>query len=257
MRADFESQYHRVETEHWWFVGRRDLLVRLIRDAGAARSSRILDIGCAGGATIRRLQREGYTNVTGIDLSAEAVARCREQGLEAVHQMDAQAPGFPAASFDLILASDVLEHVADERRAARAWLELLKPHGCLIALVPAFMVLWSAHDEANHHRKRYRLAELRHCLEECGFETLRASYWNFLLFLPAALLRLLQRMRPGRKTQSAELDLPPGLLNSVLAGTLRGENRLLCAGLSLPWGLSALVVARRPAMPAEAITDNA
>ena len=246
MRADFESQYHRVESDHWWFAGRRDLLSNLLRDAGAGRSSRILDVGCSGGATIRRLRREGYADVVGIDLSPEAIARCRRAGLQDVHEMDAQRPEFPDQSFDVILASDILEHVPDEAAAVRAWFRLLRPDGLLVALVPAFMALWSPHDEANQHRKRYRLGELRRCLEECGFETKRASYWNFLLFLPAALIRALQRLVPPLGRSHPDLRVPAAFVNALLAAVLFGENRLLRAGISWPWGLSALVVARRP-----------
>lgn len=160
--------------------------------------------------------------------------------------MDAQAPDFPPGSFDIILASDILEHLADERAAVIAWFRLLRPRGVLIALVPAFMALWSPHDEANHHRKRYRLDELRGCLENAGFEIQRASYWNFLLFLPAAALRLAQRLAQRLGRSRIDVHLPPAPVNGLLAALLRAENRLLRAGLSWPWGLSALVIARRP-----------
>lgn len=247
MRADFESRYHRVEDEHWWFVGRRDLLCGLVRDARMGPDSRILDVGCSGGATLRRLEEDGYTAVTGIDLSPEAVSRCRARGLANVYAMDAQRPDFPDQSFDLILASDILEHVPDEGAAVHAWYRLLKPRGVLIALVPAFMALWSPHDEANHHHRRYRLRELRSRLEAAGFETHRASYWNFLLFLPACVVRGLQRLIPALGRGSPDLAVPPGTANRLLSGLLTGENRLLLAGLRWPFGLSALVVARRPA----------
>lgn len=247
MRGDFEQRYHRVEDEHWWFVGRRDLLCRLVQDARMSPDSPILDVGCAGGATIRRLQHDGYTAVTGIDLSAEAVARCRQAGLADVHAMDAQRPAFPDGSFDLILASDILEHVPDEAAAVNAWYRLLRPRGVLIALVPAFMSLWSPHDEANHHHRRYRLGELQGRLEAAGFETHRASYWNFLLFLPACVVRLVQRLWPALGRRSPDLRVPPRAANQLLSGLLEGENRLFQAGLNWPFGLSALVVARRPA----------
>jgi 2-polyprenyl-3-methyl-5-hydroxy-6-metoxy-1,4-benzoquinol methylase len=251
MRPEFENRYHKVEAEHWWFVGRRDLLSSLLRDADPDPLSRILDVGCAGGATLRRLRADGYTQVVGIDLSPEAIARCRDSGLQDTYEMDAQKPAFPDGSFDVILASDILEHVPDERAALQAWFRLLRPRGTLIALVPAFMALWSPHDEANHHHRRYRLAELRRCLEASGFETRRASYWNFLLFVPAALVRIIQRMMPGATADHVDLRVPPSFANALLASLLRGENRLLRAGLSWPFGLSALVVARRPGSLAE------
>lgn len=246
MHPEFENRYHQVEAGHWWFLGRRDLLCALVGDAGATPLTRILDVGCSGGALLRRLRADGYRRVVGIDRSPEAIARCRGSGLEDVHAMDAQQPDFPDGSFDIILASDILEHLPDERAAARAWLRLLRPGGVLIALVPAFMALWSPHDEANQHRTRYRLRELRACLEAAGFETRRASYWNFLLCLPAALLRLAQRAVPALGRARIDLDLPPAPVNGLLAAVLRAENRLLRAGLSWPWGLSAMVIARRP-----------
>jgi SAM-dependent methyltransferase len=246
MRPEFMDRYHRVETEHWWFAGRRHLLTGLLEQAEATPSSRILDVGCSAGATICHLQARGYRQVTGIDISATAIERCRAQGLSDVHVMDGQDPAFPEGSFDVILASDVLEHVPDERAAVGAWFRLLRPGGVLIALVPAFMALWSPHDEANHHRKRYRLRELRDCVEGGGFSTERASYWNFLLFLPAAGLRVVQRLLPRMASGHADLEVPPAVANRALRIVLAGENRLLCAGLSWPWGLSALVTARRP-----------
>jgi SAM-dependent methyltransferase len=250
MRRDFEDRYHHVENEHWWFAGRRDLLSLMLRRANAGPACRVLDVGCSAGATIRRLQRDGYISVVGIDISPQAIERCRNQGLQEVHVMDGQAPDFPDGSFDVILASDVLEHVPDERAAVGAWFRLLRPGGLLIALVPAFMALWSAHDEANHHRKRYRLGELRACFEAGGFRTERASYWNFLLFLPAAALRLLQRFLPSSGAGDAELTVPAAPANWLFRTTLFIENRLLGAGISWPWGLSAMVAVRRPLAPA-------
>lgn len=247
MRTDFEGLYHDVEDRHWWFIGRRDLLVRLVRESSPDPASRILDIGCSGGATIRRLRECGYRNVTGIDISPQAIARCRQQGLDNVHEMDAQAPDFPAAGFDVILASDVLEHVDDEQAALSAWFALLRPGGLLIALVPAFMALWGPHDEANEHRRRYRLPELRQAVARGGFVTQRAAYWNFLLFPPAAVLRLAQRVLPARERPSLELRLPVQPLNLLLQSVLLAENRFLRGGLDWPWGLSALVTARKPA----------
>jgi SAM-dependent methyltransferase len=246
METDFENSYHQAEAKHWWFVGRRDLIIALLRETNADSGSRILDVGCAGGTTIQQLNEAGFAHVSGIDISGEAIAQCRRIGLRDVYQMDAQAPDFPDDSFDIIVASDVLEHVSDENAAVREWFRILSPGGCLIALVPAFMALWSAHDEANQHRKRYRLHELRQCFAACGFETQRASYWNFLLFVPAAMVRMLQRAMADNDQPIVELRVPPSMINIMFSSLLRGENRMLTAGVNWPWGLSALVVARRP-----------
>ena len=137
--------------------------------------------------------------------------------------MDAQAPDFPDANFDIIVASDVLEHISDQDSVAREWFRMLSPGGILIALVPAFMALWSSHDEANQHRKRYRLHELRQCLEASGFEAQRASYWNFLLFVPAAMVRMLQRTISGHRQVDVNLRLPPSFANQFFSFPTRSN----------------------------------
>jgi SAM-dependent methyltransferase len=194
------------------------------------------------------LRQGGYTNLTGIDISPEAIALCRERNLGDVRVMDAQQPDFPPASFDIITASDVLEHLPDAPRAVAAWRQLLRPGGTMMVFVPAFMFLWSGHDEVNHHFHRYRAGELAALLRAAGFEIQREGYWNFFLFPPVALLRLARRLvaASAKKPPVGDIKPVPTPLNSLLIFLLRLENRLMLAGLNFPWGISAMVIARKP-----------
>ena len=248
MNKDFERTYHEVESTHWWFVARRALVKDLVCRAAPDRQSAILEIGCSGGPLLQQLRAGGYTNLTGIDISSEAIALCRGRGLGNVSVMDAQQPDFPPASFDVITASDVLEHLADAPRAVAAWHKLLRPGGTAIVFVPAFKFLWSSHDVVNHHFHRYCAAELAALLRAAGFEIQRQGYWNFFLFLPVALVRLAKRLVPGaaEKFPTGDIKPVPSPLNALLIFLLRLENRLLLAGLNFPWGVSAAVVARKP-----------
>ncbi|HEX9047177.1 MAG TPA: class I SAM-dependent methyltransferase, partial [Verrucomicrobiae bacterium] len=141
MNKDYEKIYHEVEAAHWWFVARRDLVKELVCRAAPNRAAAILEIGCSGGPLLRQLRESGYANLTGIDISAEAIALCQERQLGRVAVMDAQQPDFPPESFDVITASDVLEHLADAPRALAAWQALLRPGGAAIIFVPAFQFL--------------------------------------------------------------------------------------------------------------------
>jgi SAM-dependent methyltransferase len=248
MNKDFEKTYHEVEATHWWFVSRRTLVKDLVCLAAPDRQSAILEIGCSGGPLLRQLRAVGYTNLTGIDISPEAIALCRDHNLGHVSVMDAQQPDFPPASFDVITASDVLEHLADAPRAVAAWHKLLRPGGTALVFVPAFKFLWSSHDVVNHHFHRYRAAELAGLLRAAGFEIQRQGYWNFFLFLPVALVRLAKRLVPGpaEKFPAGDINPVPPLLNSLLVYLLRLENRVLLAGLNFPCGVSAAVIARKP-----------
>jgi SAM-dependent methyltransferase len=248
MNKDFEEIYHRVESTHWWFVARRGLVKSLVCRAAPDRRSAILEIGCSGGPLLQVLRESGYTNLTGIDLSPEAVALCRERNLGEVRVMDAQRPDFPPASFDVITASDVLEHLADAGRAVAAWRTLLRPGGTVLIWVPAFKFLWSEHDEVNRHAHRYRAGELADLLRGAGFQIERRGYWNFFLFLPVALLRLARRLVRGgsQSVPKGDFGPVPALLNSLLIALLGLENRLIVGGVNFPWGVSAMVIARKP-----------
>ncbi|MEO6036217.1 MAG: class I SAM-dependent methyltransferase [Verrucomicrobiota bacterium] len=248
MKKEYEEQYHSLEEKHWWFLGRRHLVRQLVLQSNADRNCRILEIGCSGGPLIQQLHADGYANITGIDISAEAIALSRRRGLRNVHVMDAQNPTFPDESFDLITASDVLEHLSDAPRALREWHRLLRPGGVLIVFVPAFMFLWTAHDEVNKHFQRYRRDELNRLIEKTSFDVRRSSYWIFLLFFPVALVRSLRKLFPvSRQTEThGDLNQPPAFLNQFLFALLRFENNGICRGINWPFGLSAMTIAHKP-----------
>ncbi len=248
MNKDFEKLYHEVEATHWWFITRREVLKKLVSLAAPDHKSAILEIGCSGGSLMQELRNGGYTELTGIDISPEAIALCRKRNLGDVRVMDAQQPEFPCASFDVITASDVLEHLADAPRAVAAWRQLLRPGGTMMVFVPAFNLLWSGHDEINHHYRRYRAGELASLLRAAGFQIQRQSYWNFFVFPAVALLRLGRRLAAttAEKRPVGDIQPVPLPLNSLLIFVLRLENRLLLTCLYFPWGISAMVIARKP-----------
>jgi SAM-dependent methyltransferase len=247
MKPDYEELYHRIEDQHWWHVSRRHIVRDLVRQVNADHCCDVLEIGCSGGILLRQLHNDGYTRVTGIDISADAIARCAYNGLTNVYEMDARQPHFAAESFDVIIASDVLEHIADTAESLRAWHRLLRPFGVLIVFVPAFQFLWSIHDIVNNHEKRYTLRELTSLLIDAGFHVERRGYWNFAAFLPVLAVRLaLKLLRVSRDSAAHDgMAIPPKFLNILLAGLMRFENRLICAGVRWPWGVSAMAIGRK------------
>jgi hypothetical protein len=126
-----------------------------------------------------------------------------------------------------------------------AWHALLRPGGTIIAFVPAFMALWSEHDVVNHHQHRYRLNELSQAFRQARFRVVRSSYWNFILFPPTALVRVLKRSLSGSTngvTGQGDLALPATAINGLLLRVLKFENFLMRHGVTWPWGVSAMVV---------------
>ena len=252
MDLTYEAKYHQLEEQHWWFASRRDAVYDLIRSLNLPTTTAILEIGCSGGPLMQRLRAAGFDDLTGIDVSAPAIELAQARGVPHVAVMDGAALKFADGRFDLVIASDVLEHIEDEAKALREWTRVLKPGGQLLVFVPAHQYLWSEHDVVNHHFRRYSRQGLVAALERAGLRTLRSSFWNAAMYFPTAALRLGKRLLSGpvspRKKPGATGDLHHfgGPANRVLLHWVKAENRLL-RHLNLPLGVSVFALARKPA----------
>lgn len=245
MEDRFRDDYLRSEDESWWVRGRSDAVIRLLDAHRVSRDARILDIGCSGGPMLAALRDHGFTEISGIDVSEEAVGRCRARGLDA-QVMDAGALEFPAATFDVLIASDVLEHLADDRAGLETWRRTLKPSGLLLVFVPAHPYLWSEHDVVNQHHRRYRPGELESRVREAGFEVLRSGFWNNLLLIPATAVRSVQKVLTalGARNEKHTVAIPPRPVSRILERLLVLENQRIAEGRGLAFGVSAFAVAR-------------
>jgi SAM-dependent methyltransferase len=245
LRPAFYSEYFRIEDRHWWFLGRRRILIRLL-DRALPRSSegrRILDIGCGTGTMVQQLER--YGSVLGIDADHDAVRFCRERGVDNVQQASGDDLPFDEGSFDLVTALDVLEHMEDDAAGLSEIHRVLRPGGTLVLTVPAYRFLWGAQDEISHHYRRYTRGELTGRLADAGFSVQRASYFNALLFPVIAAVRLARRLRPAPAELRSDFEMtPPGRLNRAL-GWLFGREAELVGRVNLPFGVSIVTVASR------------
>ena len=203
---------------------------------------KVLDVGCGTGATLVALDE--VADVTGIELDAGAVAFCKERGLEQVVEGSAESLPFADGSFDMVFALDVIEHLDDDEVGLREFSRVLKPGGKLVVTVPAYQFLWSQHDEALHHRRRYTRSQLLRVLKSTGFHIQRASYYNTLLFPLVAAVRLMQRVLPTDGPAKSDVSLPPRWLNGLLYNVLASE-RFALRGLRLPFGVSLIAVATK------------
>lgn len=240
MEKQFEALYHELERHHWWFNSRRKQVLEM---AGPLKGEKILDVGCASGLLLEDLVAVGMekSDLYGIDVSEEAIEKCHAKGFQHTYVMDGAAISLEKGSFDLIIASDCLEHIEQDEKALENWFSLLKPGGRIIVFVPAFMSLWSAHDVVNYHFRRYTRQELTTKARKAGFEIHKKGYWNFFLFVPIYLVRSLKNLF-GEKSvdpekMSSDLQPTPAPINQVLKWLLRLEAFLL-RFVSFPVGVS-------------------
>jgi len=232
-----------IEADHWWFRGRRRILAGLIGDLSLPARAKILEVGCGTGGNLAMLARFG--EVAGLEPDADSRAYAGEKtGVCVKGGSLPDALPFAGASFDLVCAFDVIEHVEADGPALTALAALLKPGGRLVATVPAYPWMWSRHDELHHHKRRYRLGGFRRLAEAAGLRVERASYFNTLLFGPIAGVRL-AKLATGSKTADDD-RIPTAPVNGLL-GAVFGSELAWLRRASLPFGVSILVVARRPA----------
>ena len=224
---------------HWWFRGRLAVILASLQRALPPRRVHLLEIGCGTGNVLAALGRFG--EAVGMETHPDLVAAARAAGLDV---RVGRLPGdlvVPRGWADVVLLLDVLEHLDDDAAALQTARRALGADGLLVVTVPAYQWLWSAHDVALGHRRRYTARGLRRLVETAGFSVVRVSYFNTLLFPAVALARAWKRWRGDPRH---DLRRPAPALNRALERLFALERHIVPRG-ALPFGGSLLLVARR------------
>ena len=241
MERKVYEQMAELDQRHWWFTARRRILAELIeRVVQPPKDARILELGAGTGHNLSMLSRFGTVEASELDSVARKLASER-LGREVKEAALPDLSMFPADSYDLIALLDVLEHVPDDKGSLAAIRGRLKPGGALLLTVPANRWMWSAHDVAHHHHRRYRKSEIEKLALDAGFRIELLSPFNSLLFPPIAAVRLL-----GKVTGKDDSDdaMPGALVNRTL-DTIFGLERSLIGRVPMPFGVSLVAVLRR------------
>jgi SAM-dependent methyltransferase len=237
---------YELEESHWWHIGRRRIIASFVKEICervADHRPRILDVGCGTGGNLKLLSQFG--DAEGVDISADALAFCRERGLK-VKAGAAEDLPYEDATFDLVTALDVVEHLDDDVAGLREMRRVLRPGGRVLIFVPTFMWLWGVQDDISHHRRRYRLPELRRALTEAGFKVERTTYANITFLPPTFLGRVFMRLTGIKPESEAHINI--SALNPLFARILGAEATFL-RFMNFPIGVSGLCVARAGSSP--------
>lgn len=249
MRPSELRKMRKLEDTYWWFVGRRRLVRNLIGRFAPDQPRLILDAGCGTGGTLDQLR--GMGELWGCDVAPEALAACRARGFDNINRSPVEELNYPDERFDVVISCDVIEHIEADRQALQEMARVLRPGGILVLTVPAHPRLWSAHDEALDHKRRYEAGVLRELVEGAGLDIelySKAVAIAMPAILGAVAYRRLLRLFSGGSGEPAEqtaLFELPRPLNRALIWLLDVEAWLM-RYISLPLGASLVAVARKP-----------
>ncbi len=240
MESKVYKEFKEIEERHWWFVSRREILRSFLSDLFPQKKSRrSLDIGSGPGINLPMIG-EFSDNLVCVEPSLDSANEIKEKfrNVEVFHGT------FPEVSvegeFDLITMFDVIEHIDDESSVLSAIKKYLSPNGICVVTVPAYMFLWSEHDDIVHHKRRYTKSQLVEVVERSGFSVLRVSYFNTFLFIPIALVRILKNTF-GWGRNNSDFSITPVWANALLRLVFLLEKSFL-RYMNFPFGVSIICV---------------
>jgi SAM-dependent methyltransferase len=219
-----------LEDRHWWYRERRAILRRELRRLPGP--GRALDIGAAGGGNTRVLEAHGWQAIA-LEYSDSAADVALSRGIRVI-RADARELPMRSGTCGLVTALDVLEHIDEDYLAAAEIARVLQPGGTALIAVPCDMALWSAHDDAVGHLRRYSRSGLAGLVQKAGLTVERMWSWNVLL-RPAVAMR-----RKG--STGSDLGEVPAVTNGLLTAVVLAERYLPVK--SWP-GVSLVLRARR------------
>src|SRR3989449_2772319 len=168
------------DRRHWWFRGRLAVLLAILRRVLPPGHARLLELGCGTGTVLAALAEFGEAG--GMEPHPDLAAVARSAGLDVRPGRLPNDLVVPPGWADAVLLLDVIEHLDDDVAALETARRALRPGGLLVITVPAYRWLWSGHDVALGHRRRYTARGLARLVERAGFHVVHASYFNTLLF---------------------------------------------------------------------------
>lgn len=238
--SDRLSRIRSMERWHFWFVGRRALINRLLSKYAQVETDRLLDLGCGSGLMVETLMHQGH-RVIGLDLRPEGLIATR-QGASLASLVQSEVTRLPLVGncFGAVIMLDLLEHV-DDLTALEQVHRILRPGGWALITVPAMPSLWSYRDVAAGHLRRYTWQQLHGAVTKARLVIEEMHYYQFLLLPFIVFTRWL-----GRKTPmpSEWEEKPMPILNRLFTWITNIEIRL---GDQVRWpcGSSLVVVCRK------------
>jgi 2-polyprenyl-3-methyl-5-hydroxy-6-metoxy-1,4-benzoquinol methylase len=254
----FVSKYTEWEEHHWWHLGRRKILLGLVRSEtskylqGRKKRLKLLDIGCGIGKITSGLSKDFFVVGTDNDkLAIDIAKRMNETLRNRFIKTSGEKLPFNKNQFDVVIAFDVLEHIKDDNAALRDWRSVLKENGLLLIAVPGFPWMWGPDDVLAGHKRRYNKIDLIKKLKHNGYSILKITYFNFWLFPIISVVRLFKNkllnfssMSNKELFENLNFHMGNNFINTIIYKIFASESELI-ERVSFPFGVSLFISAMK------------
>jgi SAM-dependent methyltransferase len=248
LEAQFYIEYAILEDKHWWFIGRRRIIEKILNYVNFGNNPDILEVGCGTGGNLSMLSK--YGNIYALESNERAIEIANNRGITKVEKgsLPDNIP-FKGQKFDLIVMFDVLEHIEDDLETLRILKRSLKPYGKLLLTVPAYQFLWSHQDDICNHKRRYIRRDLEQLINKAGFSILYSTYFNTILFPIVVIVRMFKnviRSAVGNIIKiydEGDFKIRSKTLNRLLIKIFSFERHMI-PWIVFPFGVSIMLVAQ-------------
>jgi SAM-dependent methyltransferase len=214
MRREEFHALAKVEREHWFYRGKRNIVHHWLNRLAPVRQDDLLvDIGAGTGQLLTEFL--GSCRAVGVEYDWEAL---RLAGGNAAPIARGSLLDLPIRtdSAAVVTALDVLEHIDDDVRGMSELCRIVRPHGWVFLLVPAFQALWSDWDDSLGHKRRYTKSALLRVARTSPFRIHHCVYINSAAFLPILAYRAVRTRLSGSFGGRLEDSVPSRAVNSLL-----------------------------------------
>ena len=233
----------------FWVRSRNRLFKSIVQDhLVAIGKTKFLEIGCGIGGFIQQIVENENLEITGSEIYLKGLLYAKKNLPNVDFIQFDVTQGVVGEEFDIIAAFDVIEHIENDVAAISNIYKMLRRGGSLIVTVPQHMFLWSKLDEIVKHKRRYSRREMVTKLQKNGFDISYCTSFLFVLFPLMLISRMFDKRRD--QSQSDEVALEKRVkfsnaLNWIFDRLMRIDETLIRLGISLPFGGTLVVVARK------------
>ena len=199
----------------------------------ASSGERVLDFGAGIGSITAAFLVETGVKPVALEIDKALSDILRSRGFTVIHALTE----LPLATLDLVFSSNVLEHIENDVATIQQVFSVLRPGGVFALYVPAFPVLYTAHDKRVGHVRRYTRKELTSKLAAEGFVVFESSYRDCLGFFATLAYKLFR----GGKGQSPSLRQLRAYDRMYVVSSLLDHS-----GARHLFGKNLAVIARKP-----------